>query len=79
MRNVIVIATTSPSSDGAFGELLATSLVSRGVRGLADGGPGLDRYQLRPKLAGVTYLSYAGHLEQAGHREQARHREEAGE
>ena len=159
--DVIVIATTSPSSDGAFGELLATSLISRGVRALvtgggvrdtqdlrdlgfpvwsahvsaqgtvkatpgsvnvpvtlggqvirpgdaivadddgvcvvprrdvtaavvasearlakeaatrkqlADGVLGLDLYQLRPKLAGVDYLSYAQYLEQAGDLEQA--------
>src|ERR1700688_838470 len=35
--DVIVITTTSPSADGAFGELLATSLAARGVRGLVMG------------------------------------------
>jgi 4-hydroxy-4-methyl-2-oxoglutarate aldolase len=32
--DVLVVTTTSPSTDGMFGELLATSLRSRGVRGL---------------------------------------------
>ena len=32
--DVVVVTTTSPSTDGMFGELLATSLMSRGVRGL---------------------------------------------
>jgi 4-hydroxy-4-methyl-2-oxoglutarate aldolase len=32
--DVVVVTTTSPSTDGMFGELLATSLLARGVRGL---------------------------------------------
>lgn len=32
--DVLVVTTTSPSTDGMFGELIATALQSRGVRGL---------------------------------------------
>lgn len=35
--DVLVVATTSPSTDGLFGELFATSLMQRGVRGVVLG------------------------------------------
>jgi len=36
--DVLVVTTVSPSTDGAFGELLATALQQRGVRGLVTTG-----------------------------------------
>jgi 4-hydroxy-4-methyl-2-oxoglutarate aldolase len=45
--DIIVVTTTSPSSDGAFGELLATSLAARGVRGLIMGAGLRDTQELR--------------------------------
>jgi 4-hydroxy-4-methyl-2-oxoglutarate aldolase len=45
--DIIVITTTSPCSDGAFGELLATSLVAHGVRGLVTAGGVRDSQELR--------------------------------
>jgi 4-hydroxy-4-methyl-2-oxoglutarate aldolase len=45
--DIVVVATTSPSTDGAFGELLATSLVAHGVRGLVMGAGLRDTQELR--------------------------------
>jgi 4-hydroxy-4-methyl-2-oxoglutarate aldolase len=45
--DVMVVTTTSPSTDGAFGELLATSLTAHGVRGLIMGAGLRDTQELR--------------------------------
>jgi 4-hydroxy-4-methyl-2-oxoglutarate aldolase len=45
--DVLVVTTTSPSSDGGFGELLATALQHRGVRGLVTTGGVRDVSALR--------------------------------
>ena len=45
--DVMVITTTSPNTDGAFGELLATSLVAHGVRGIVMGAGLRDTQELR--------------------------------
>ncbi len=45
--DVLVVATTSPSSDGLFGELFATALAHRGVRGVVLGSGVRDVAELR--------------------------------
>lgn len=45
--DVLVVTTASPSLDGSFGELLATSLLHRGVRGLVTTGGVRDVADLR--------------------------------
>jgi 4-hydroxy-4-methyl-2-oxoglutarate aldolase len=45
--DIIVVTHTSPCSDGAFGELLATSLVAHGARGLVTAGALRDSAELR--------------------------------
>ena len=45
--DILVVTTTSPSSDGSFGELLATSLRHRGVVGLITTGGVRDVTELR--------------------------------
>ncbi len=45
--DVLVVTTVSPSLDGSFGELLATALVERGVRGLVTTGGVRDVADLR--------------------------------
>ncbi|WP_399892786.1 4-carboxy-4-hydroxy-2-oxoadipate aldolase/oxaloacetate decarboxylase [Streptomyces sp. BBFR51] len=45
--DVLVVTTTSPSTDGMFGELFATALQRRGVRGLVTGAGIRDTQELR--------------------------------
>jgi 4-hydroxy-4-methyl-2-oxoglutarate aldolase len=45
--DILVVTTTSPSTDGAFGELLATSLAHRGVRALVTTGGVRDVAELQ--------------------------------
>src|SRR5580698_4134446 len=50
--DMLVVTTTSPSTDGAFGELLATSLLRRGVVGLVTTGGVRD-------VAGLRAMGFA--------------------
>jgi 4-hydroxy-4-methyl-2-oxoglutarate aldolase len=45
--DILVVTTTSPSLDGSFGELFATALQHRGVRGLVTTGGVRDTAELR--------------------------------
>ena len=60
--DIIVITTTSPSSDGAFGELLATSLAARGVRGLIMGAGLRDTRELRE----MDFPAWTAHVSAQG-------------
>ena len=60
--DIIVITTVSPSSDGAFGELLATSLAARGVRGLIMGAGLRDTRELRE----MDFPAWTAHVSAQG-------------
>ncbi|WP_353946299.1 4-carboxy-4-hydroxy-2-oxoadipate aldolase/oxaloacetate decarboxylase [Streptomyces sp. HUAS MG91] len=45
--DILVVTTTSPSTDGMFGELFATALKRRGVRGIVTGAGIRDTAELR--------------------------------
>ncbi len=60
--DIIVITTTSPSSDGAFGELLATSLRAHGVRGLVMGAGLRDTQELRD----MSFPAWTAHVSAQG-------------
>ena len=60
--DVIVITAASPSSDGAFGELLATSLVAHGVRGLVMGMGLRDTQELRD----MDFPAWTAHVSAQG-------------
>ena len=60
--DIIVITTTSPSTDGAFGELLATSLAAHGVRGLVMGAGLRDTQELRE----MAFPAWTAHVSAQG-------------
>ncbi len=60
--DVLVVTTTSPSADGAFGELLATSLAARGVRGLIMGAGLRDTRELRE----MDFPAWTAHVSAQG-------------
>jgi len=60
--DILVVATTSPNGDGAFGELLATSLLSHGVRGLVTGGGLRDTQELRE----MSFPAWTAHVSAQG-------------
>ena len=60
--DIIVVTTASPNSDGGFGELLATSLFSKGVRGLIMGAGLRDTQELRD----MRFPAWTAHVSAQG-------------
>lgn len=60
--DILVVTTTSPNSDGLFGELLATSLAARGVGGLVMGAGVRDTQELR----GMDFPVWTRHVSAQG-------------
>jgi 4-hydroxy-4-methyl-2-oxoglutarate aldolase len=60
--DIIVVTTTSPNTDGAFGELLATSLAAHGVRGLVMGAGLRDTQELRD----MNFPAWTAHVSAQG-------------
>ncbi|MBO0805032.1 MAG: 4-carboxy-4-hydroxy-2-oxoadipate aldolase/oxaloacetate decarboxylase [Nocardiopsaceae bacterium] len=60
--DIVVVTATSPSTDGFFGELIATSLRARGVRGIVMGAGLRDTAELRHMgfPAWTAYVSAQG-------------------
>jgi 4-hydroxy-4-methyl-2-oxoglutarate aldolase len=60
--DIVVVTPVSPNSDGAFGELLATSLLARGVRGLVTGMGLRDTQELRD----MRFPAWTAHVSAQG-------------
>jgi 4-hydroxy-4-methyl-2-oxoglutarate aldolase len=60
--DIVVITTASPNSDGAFGELLATSLRAHGVRGLVMAAGLRDTQELRE----MDFPAWTAHVSAQG-------------
>jgi 4-hydroxy-4-methyl-2-oxoglutarate aldolase len=60
--DILVVTTTSPSSDGSFGELFATALQHRGVRGIVSTGGVRDVAELHA----MGFPAFSGYVSAQG-------------